>query len=268
MLLYGTNSATLPGSADTDPDALLHKVAVVAAGGTVSDGRLALESTLIGGLKTASVWPLLDRLWLLAAENSQSALIDFVARASATAVNSPTFTTDRGYAGNGTSSYLNSNYTPSTNAVALSQNSAHLALYTTDTAGTRGSCGMDGNPALHLFAPFGNGAMFARINDGSGGAGLGTALGAGLFVGNRTAAANTLYYVNGASIGTDAVDVSTGLSVLPLYVGALNTSGGPSNLTARRNGIFGVGGSLGASGIVAYSAAINAHMTSIGANVY
>ena len=93
----------------SDPSARTWVNAVKAAGGTVSSTRERLVSDLIVGLKGAAVWPGLDRLWLHAAENGTQALIDLKARATATAVNSPTFTVDRGFTVNGTSSYLNLN---------------------------------------------------------------------------------------------------------------------------------------------------------------
>jgi hypothetical protein len=73
-------------------------------GGALSNSELRLVSNLIRGLKTDGVWSSLDRLWLFAAENSTQALTDLVARSSATATNSPTFTANQGFAGNGTPS--------------------------------------------------------------------------------------------------------------------------------------------------------------------
>ena len=62
----------------------------------VSSTRRTLVDALIRGLKTDGVWSKLDRLWLFAAENATSALVDVKEGRLATAVSSPTFTTDRG----------------------------------------------------------------------------------------------------------------------------------------------------------------------------
>lgn len=90
--------------------------AVVGDGGTVSAGRKTLVNDLIVGLKSDGVWTKLDRLWLFAAENSQSALRDIKAAAAATPTNSPAFTADDGYDDSGTSTdkSLNSNFNPTT----------------------------------------------------------------------------------------------------------------------------------------------------------
>ncbi len=102
--------------------------AVALAGGTISTARRALVSDLVFGLMLDGVWPKLDRLWLFAAENYQTALIDLVAQDQASAVNTPTFTPDRGYAGSSTA-YIDTTYNPVTNGVNYTLTSAHIAVW-------------------------------------------------------------------------------------------------------------------------------------------
>src|SRR5262249_57621708 len=113
--MLGTR-AKFGGARPFDGDTLAWQSAVQGAGGAVGYAQLGFVDRLIFDLKAANVWAGLDRLWLFAAENSQQALIDLVARAGATAVNSPTFTATRGWQGNGTSSYLHSHFNPPTAA--------------------------------------------------------------------------------------------------------------------------------------------------------
>lgn len=62
---------------------------------------------LITSLKTAGVWSKLDALYLLAAADAQAARQNWIADLyNLTALSSPTFTADRGYTGDGASSYL------------------------------------------------------------------------------------------------------------------------------------------------------------------
>lgn len=132
------------------------KAAVVAAGGSVSGGRETLLRAFIDGCLEDGVWHLIERLWILAAENTQSALIDLVALTAATPTNSPTFTTDRGYAGNGINSYLDTNFNPYTDmagagagyheAGSYNGYKAHFGLWCNTSrsaafAGTAGSAG-------------------------------------------------------------------------------------------------------------------------------
>src|SRR5262245_4406995 len=102
--------------------------AVVTNGGTVSAGRQTTVNTLITTLKSAGIWTKLDRLWLWAAENQPSALTDLVGLSLATAVNSPCFTADRGYTGNGSTSYIDTLFDPTT-GTAFNQNSCHFSVW-------------------------------------------------------------------------------------------------------------------------------------------
>ena len=71
------------------------------------DTRKGLLNTLIAGIKSDGDWTGLDWFCILAAHDSQAARLNARNPAkSCTATNSPTFTTDRGYTGDGSTSYL------------------------------------------------------------------------------------------------------------------------------------------------------------------
>src|SRR4051794_32649168 len=97
----------------TDPAVKQWVQAVRSAGGQVSTARAALVEKLVEGLRADGVWPLLDELWVFAAENGMQARTGLKTRVLAAAVNSPPFTTNRGYAGDGLSAYLDLNINPS-----------------------------------------------------------------------------------------------------------------------------------------------------------
>lgn len=83
-----------------------------------SASQRLLQEQLLIDLKAAGVWSKLDTFAVLATDgNSDFALIDWKRLSQYTAVNSPTFTTNGGFTGNGTSSYIDTNYNPSTSAV-------------------------------------------------------------------------------------------------------------------------------------------------------
>ena len=89
-----------------------------------SASQQALQNQLLVDLKDAGIWSKLDTFAVFATDgDSDFALIDWIRLADYTAINSPTFTSNQGFQGNGTSSYIVSNYLPITNAVNLSQNS-------------------------------------------------------------------------------------------------------------------------------------------------
>lgn len=93
----------------SDVDADAWRTAVIAAGGVVNGPQQYANETFIGGLKTDGVWSKLLRLFPIFATSgvtSAGAYIDFVARAAATTVGSPTWTARSGITTTSTA-YLN-----------------------------------------------------------------------------------------------------------------------------------------------------------------
>lgn len=90
-----------------------------------SAGQQTLQNQLVVDLKAGGVWNKLDTLAVFATNgNIDFALIDWKRLSQYTAVNSPTFTTNEGFTGNGTSSYVDSNFNPSTSGVNYTLNDA------------------------------------------------------------------------------------------------------------------------------------------------
>ena len=80
----------------------------------------------------ASILPKLDSLYLTAAHDAQAARLNWVAdQYNLSAVNSPTFVTDSGYTGNGTSSYLSTGMVTSTlnSSGKMKQNSLTMGAF-------------------------------------------------------------------------------------------------------------------------------------------
>ena len=94
-----------------------------------SGGQQTLQNDLLVALKAAGVWSKLDTFANFATDgDSDFALIDWKRLSDYTAVNSPTFTADEGFTGNGTSSYIDSNFDIST-GTNYSLNSASRVMY-------------------------------------------------------------------------------------------------------------------------------------------
>ena len=96
-----------------------------------SAGQQTKQNQLMLDLKSAGVFSKMDAFWVLATDGDNNyALIDWVAQSkNATRVNSPTFTANQGYAGDGSTSYLD---TPITDMSVLTKylaNNGHLAIY-------------------------------------------------------------------------------------------------------------------------------------------
>lgn len=88
------------------------------------------QNKLVVDLKDAGVWNKLDTFAVFATDgDSDFALIDWKRLTQYDAVNSPTFTTNQGFSGNGTSSYIDTNYNPATSGVNYTLNDAGRIMF-------------------------------------------------------------------------------------------------------------------------------------------
>ena len=95
-----------------------------------SAGQQTLQNQLVVDLKAGGIWSKLDTFAVFATNgNSNFALIDWKRLSQYTAVNSPTFSSNGGFTGNGTSSYINTNFNPSTSGVNFTLNGASRYFY-------------------------------------------------------------------------------------------------------------------------------------------
>ena len=119
------------GGFDTDYQAVLDRS--TALGYTApSASQQTLQNTLVEDLKTAGVWDKLDVFYVFATDgDSDFATLNWKAPSShqVTKVNSPTFTADSGFTGDGTSAYLNTSFRPLTNGNNYQANNASIGVY-------------------------------------------------------------------------------------------------------------------------------------------
>jgi len=88
-----------------------------------------LIDVTIKGLKADGVYALGDCLWVRGVHASQAGCLNWIKRAhDSTPVNAPTFTPKQGFTGDGISSYLNNNYTPSAHTDNFKQTTASLFI--------------------------------------------------------------------------------------------------------------------------------------------
>lgn len=245
--------------------------AVVTAGGTVSGAQQANVDTLVKAYKAANVWTILDRVWLLAAANTQQANIDIVNLATWTTVGTPTFSANVGYSGNSSTGQLNTNFTPSSAGGNYTQNSAHISAYVKvgTIAANQATVGcnaggifayMEPNTAGASFAYDLNGSTFPTATD------TGTN-GVGQYVLTRTSSSAVAVYKNGNTtpVGSSAGDTSGALPTVPFFVFSINSFGHPSNGTVAA---VTIGGALSSAQMAAVALAMNNYQTAIGNNVY
>lgn len=104
-----------------------------------SSGCQTIQNQLVLDLKSAGIWSKLDVLWSPANDgSSQFATLNWKSPTThqMTLVNSPTWTTKKGFKGDGSSSYVNTNFNASTSGVQYTQTDAGIVVWVTTQATT------------------------------------------------------------------------------------------------------------------------------------
>ena len=118
-----------PPAFDSDYQAVLDYAATQGYT-TPSAAQQTLQNTLVTDLKTAGVWSKLDAFSVYATDGDANfALIDWKRLTTQTATNSPTFTSNSGYRGDGVSARIQSGFVASTDGVNYQLTSASMFKY-------------------------------------------------------------------------------------------------------------------------------------------
>lgn len=218
-----TPAVPFMGGASFDAATTAWVAAVVGNGGTVSAGRQTIVNDLIVGLKADSVWTKFDRLPIFAAENQPSALTDLVSLTLMTAAAAPTFTVDRGYTGNGSSSYVNSNFNPFTSGVNWTGTSVSAAGWIVSADATGNAAILGGYDGVHFTQMLQvAGGWFGFPNDSNVQA---TTFGSGPgLIHVQSDSSNNAIFGNGGSKQTTAGGAATVVNA-NIYFDARNNSG-------------------------------------------
>lgn len=268
-------TAATAGSGKPDADLTSWIAAVVSNGGTVSADRAAIVGGFIGAEKAAGTWALTDDYCVLWAENATQALTSLKQRRLATAVAAPTFTTDRGYAFDGSTQYIDTGFVPSTHAVAMSTDSVHAEVYErTDLSSAAGSAALgvsSGSNRLIRVQPRNSGNSLAGVNSAAATFTLPASTSLGLTQAGRSGAlATTAYGAKNGVTMTRTVDPSALGASLPehsFYIGGLNSSGTYGNGRACSVGYVAWGAALSEAQRLARYNNVLAFATAVGANV-
>jgi hypothetical protein len=227
-----------------------------------SESQQLLQNQLVVDLKDGGIWSKLDTFGVFANDgNSDFALIDWIRLSQYTAVNSPTFTTNEGFKGNGTSSYIDINYNALTNGVNFTQNNASFGFYqymSRTTIGTSENNFGTGNFNTAWVRPVVP-TRFAVNNQSLAATADATYLYNNIQFThvNRNNSTQINPYVDGVSLGVKTA-ASVGLSTLPFFVFKNSLSVFQDSGVS----IIFVGGSLSAESADFYNA-IDTYLTSI-----
>lgn len=239
--------------------------------GAPDAARAALIDAAVRAIKASGVWAKLDLLYLLAAHDGQAARLNWVASGhDLAAVGSPVFTVDRGYAGDGFTSYLSTGWNPASDAACFAAASASMGVWLNagTNSGVNGAVAMgvsDGTNASILVPRGASNHVRGRLNAAasveSGGA---AASRLGLSVLSRTDAGTLSFYRGAGLDGVAASAVSTIVSGA-VFLGGSNVSGSLMNGVDNRIAAAFAGAGLSAGEVAALHAALSGYLAAVGA---
>lgn len=198
-----------------------------------SAARKALYDTLIRALVAAGIWAKLDLLYVFAAADQATALTNLVSAGyTATAVNSPAFSTDHGFTGNGSTSYVNTNWKPSL-GVQFQQNSAHFSLWSLSSRSAA-------NSAQGIYAVGGDVVIFPYYPGSIGVGRTNSAVSStgsvgdsqGFYLQNTSSPSAQQLYKNGALVGSSSASTSAPLATNLYIAGCNGAAGSPDQIAA------------------------------------
>lgn len=226
------------------PKTLAYSTVVTSRGGSLTANELLYLTTFETSL--GSNLDEFDRLWIHGLNNDVAARTSFVNPSSTiiTAVNSPTFTANQGYQGNGSTSYLNTNYNPSTQGVKYTlSNASGFAYIGNNVIETRVAFGSLGSGAVSafLYPQYSNLIPIYAANDGgTDNYGTGNSLGLSSVI--RTSSTSLRLYKNGA-LNASATKNSTVIPNLALFICGFNLAGNLSAASTAKFSATGFGSS-------------------------
>jgi hypothetical protein len=250
---------TLAGDADV--------AAIVAAMTTPPDAaRELLIEGLVGDLKTAGIWDKLDCLYVMAAADAQAAGLNWInpAAFALSPQSSPTFTADSGYAGDGSTSYLNSGWDPDTDGVNFA--GADMHVFAKCAVGPSGATQclvgtLDGSIVSQVAWNFSTGHVQTTVA-----ASLISAVPSSLtslFTGSATSASSRNLYEGPTSIANSSTAGSTLLSTYDFYILARNNAGTAASFSNARVSVVGWGASLAAGEVSDLNSAIATYLAGL-----
>ena len=232
---------------------------------TPSRARQIVINRLITSLIRDGVWTKLSMLKVQAAHSSQAALLNWVSTSyPSSTVNSPTFTTDRGYAGDGVSSYVASGYVPSADSNWTSTDHSFGRVLNTFAGGYDFGLFDNGASKYAYVTTSGSGTVVTVGDSGSTGISQ-TISGQTHVTVSRVSNSGYVLYSNGAFLATETASGSSASSI-EMRIGSVEvTYGGPSAYSASRVSAVYVGKGLTSGEALALYTALQNYMTGVGA---
>jgi hypothetical protein len=231
--------------------------------------RKAAYAALIDGLVADTVWPKITALYVQAAADSATSLINLKSSAYPLVNHGCTFAADAGWSGNGTSAWMDTGFNPNTAAdpnmkADGSEGSIAAYIQTNDTTGAFSYAAHTAGNVAYLWPLFAGDISSASGGGRQNATASGTTRGNALIV--RTSSSSLQIYKNGTARGTAGGAATAGPSIGNFAL--FSVSGGTGNWLAVQMSATMLGGALTPTQALAYMSRINAYMAALGINTY
>ena len=253
-LAHGVASGLAGGGGGVRPETAAVAAAMIQPPSAL---RLSLMDALVGAVQACGAWARLDGLFVTAAHDLQAATINWVAPAGTrlTPVNSPIFTPDVGFEGDGATSYLETGLVQGTGLYAPADHHAGVWINGGATVST-----VWGNIRNRIQPHSAEGELACRSNAT---ASLGAAVADGHgHSGFRTEAGRFAIFKNGVRLAEPAQEPTAAVNQPFLLLGYGGDSG-PVSLSAWRVAAAHSGAGLGAAQMTAMAAALAAYLEAV-----
>ena len=225
---------------------------------TPTEARKSLINATVISLKAAGVWDALDTLWVLAAADAQAARLNWITPGvnNASSANSPTFTADRGYAGDGSTARLTGPVM--TTLIKFTQNSGHIGAWVnTDMEEANGDIGT-GN--VFIRSRVATNSFASRLNDSTTTTTAGAATSIGHTLTSRAGSGSYELYKDAAAVATISV-VSAAVAALTFNLCATSATAASTKIVSAGS----IGSNLTAAQVASMHSALLSYMQAVGA---
>lgn len=253
----------------TDPDYAAYAARLT--GSYTTDQLNAIEA-FFAGAKADGIYSIIDVLYIHALANEADGRLNIKGTSfTASRINSMSHAAFQGFTSNGTNSYLNTTFNPSTAGGSFTQNSGSIGLYSrTDQASDNNDMGIsNGTQNTTLYTRLASNNAAGRINSSTFDVGslASNSDSRGFFLATRVSSLAHVLYRNGTELKSTSNTSSAPINA-SFFVGTRSASGTPTGgFSTRQFALSLIGGGFTPTQASNLNTRVATLMTALGANV-
>lgn len=263
-----TRGISSPPISGFDVDALAFFTRVATAGGTLSTTEQTAVNQLVIDMKSANIWDAMKAIYPMVGSSAAACAQNLKSSSFTGTFTSGWTFASTGVTGNGTSTYMDTNYNPNSDS-DTTINDFHHSVYINN--------GVVGNAIQGVFTqtpnietdilPSYTGKFYAMINQASGELGVANTTRVGHFIGSRYQTNSIQYYISSTQVLSTASTPAASKNNLNYYIGLLNNNGTANFGNASRIALSTLGQGLTPTQASNFYTAVQAFQTTLSRQV-